>query len=109
NDTWFDWNESRIYWNESLFDWKQCRFESNESLSNRNITVPSWNKTVITWADILDPEMKAVTSPFWLKFSPPSMEAQYALGILYIIIMIAGLFGNFIIIFLFSTCKYAGL
>ncbi|CAH1173477.1 unnamed protein product, partial [Phaedon cochleariae] len=41
----------------------------------------------------------------WLTFPPPDDGHFYALGVLYIFLMIFGLTGNFLVVFLFTRCK----
>ncbi|GIY76420.1 hypothetical protein CEXT_326731 [Caerostris extrusa] len=38
------------------------------------------NSSRVTWADILDPEMKSVTPEHWLQFEPPSMIFAIYIG-----------------------------
>lgn len=38
---------------------------------------------------------------YWLQFPPPSPTSHYVLGILYVVIMIIGVLGNVLIIFMF--------
>lgn len=75
----------------------------NDTKTDWNMTVSTLNKTVLTWDDILDPDMKAITPNHWLKYEPPSLVLQYILGTIYLIIMIIGLIGNLTIILLFAT------
>ncbi|XP_052566718.1 opsin, ultraviolet-sensitive isoform X1 [Culex pipiens pallens] len=44
-------------------------------------------------------------NPFWLQFEPPSPVAHYALGFVYFLMMVWGLFGNVLVIFMFFKFK----
>lgn len=41
-------------------------------------------------------------SSHWLKFSPPSKSSHYALAVLYVVIMVMGVGGNALVIYMFS-------
>lgn len=49
----------------------------------------------------LDPKFVASINPFWYQFSPPSAQAHYTLGVIHLIIMVVGLFGNALVMFMF--------
>lgn len=49
----------------------------------------------------LDPNFVALINPFWLKFDPAPANAHYTLGIVHSFIMVIGLFGNALVIYMF--------
>ncbi|KAK9879339.1 hypothetical protein WA026_004190 [Henosepilachna vigintioctopunctata] len=44
-------------------------------------------------------------NPYWLQFEPASRFSHFTLGVIYAILMIVGLCGNFMVIFMFLRCK----
>nr|BAQ54849.1 opsin, rhodopsin-7 like [Anax parthenope] len=44
-------------------------------------------------------------NPHWLGFPPPRPISHYILAVLYAIVMIIGVSGNFLVIFMFCRCK----
>ncbi|KAG4077086.1 hypothetical protein HA402_016073 [Bradysia odoriphaga] len=53
----------------------------------------------------VDPNFVALINPFWLKFNPAPANAHYTLGIIHSFIMVVGLFGNAIVIYMFIRCR----
>src|SRR5437660_212875 len=69
----------------------------------KNSLMTNLNSSSLKWKQILGSEtLESLDIPeHWLQFDPPSCSAHIVLGILYIIILIPGLFGNGSIIWLF--------
>nr|XP_018914573.1 PREDICTED: neuromedin-U receptor 2-like [Bemisia tabaci] len=47
----------------------------------------------------------ASINPHWLQFTPPDRSSHYILASLYAVIMVVGLFGNYLVIFMFLRCR----
>lgn len=57
----------------------------------------------------VDPDFVALINPFWLKFNPAPAPSHYALGIVHSLIMVIGLFGNALFIFMFMWYVMCGI
>nr|BAQ54741.1 opsin, rhodopsin-7 like [Somatochlora uchidai] len=44
-------------------------------------------------------------NPHWLGFPPPRPSSHYILAVLYTVVMVVGVSGNFLVIFMFCRCK----
>ncbi|XP_039749856.1 opsin, ultraviolet-sensitive-like [Pararge aegeria] len=44
-------------------------------------------------------------NPHWLRFPPPDPLVYRALGALYIVLGVAGIFGNFMVVFMYFRCR----
>ncbi|XP_022240090.1 opsin, ultraviolet-sensitive-like [Limulus polyphemus] len=69
-------------------------------LKNSTYTDP-----VEQWRELLTPEFFELVPDFWLHFPPPSEEAHQTLGVLYTLIMVPGILGNALIIWLVCSTK----
>ncbi|XP_076327380.1 opsin, ultraviolet-sensitive-like [Tachypleus tridentatus] len=65
----------------------------------------TYSDSVEQWKEVLTPEFFELVPDFWLHFPPPSKEAHQTLGVLYTLIMVPGVLGNALIIWLVCSTK----
>ena len=56
------------------------------------------------WQQVASPDLLRIANGHWLSFQPPSCSMHLLFAFLYTIIMIPGILGNFIVIYLFFRC-----
>uniref|UniRef100_A0A182UL45 G-protein coupled receptors family 1 profile domain-containing protein n=1 Tax=Anopheles melas TaxID=34690 RepID=A0A182UL45_9DIPT len=62
-----------------------------------------WSKYVVRSGYVLpvDPLFVAKINPFWLRFDPPSAGEHYGLAVFYFLMMLFGVIGNALVVFMF--------
>ncbi|XP_022241099.1 opsin, ultraviolet-sensitive-like [Limulus polyphemus] len=57
------------------------------------------------WRELLSPEYFNIVPDLWLQFPPPSIEAHQVLGAVYTLIMVPGVLGNVLLIWIVCSTK----
>uniref|UniRef100_A0A182FG18 Uncharacterized protein n=2 Tax=Anopheles albimanus TaxID=7167 RepID=A0A182FG18_ANOAL len=80
-------------------------------VSNVNNTISNLSDTMLLWSQYVgrsryvlevDPQFVAKINPFWLQFDPPSAGEHYGLAAFYFLMMLFGVIGNALVIFMFN-------
>ncbi|XP_035912048.1 opsin-2 [Anopheles stephensi] len=75
----------------------------NETSSNATDNSILWSKYIARsgYALPVDPLFVAKINPFWLQFEPPSAGEHYGLAVFYFLMMLFGVIGNALVVFMF--------
>ncbi|XP_058123600.1 opsin-2 [Anopheles ziemanni] len=73
------------------------------SFSNSTDNAVLWSKYVVRSGFVLpvDPLFVAKVNPFWLQFEPPTAGEHYGLAVFYCVMMLFGVIGNALVVFMF--------
>ncbi|ETN63374.1 hypothetical protein AND_004908 [Anopheles darlingi] len=80
-------------------------------VSNVNNTISNLSDSMLLWSQYVgrsryvlevDPQFVAKINPFWLQFDPPSAGEHYGLAAFYFLMMLFGVIGNALVIFMFN-------
>ncbi|XP_053674238.1 opsin, ultraviolet-sensitive [Anopheles nili] len=76
---------------------------SNTSSNNASDIDILWSKYIVRSGYVLpvDPLFVAKINPFWLQFEPPTTGEHYLLAMFYFLMMLFGVIGNALVIFMF--------
>ncbi|XP_049297488.1 opsin-2 [Anopheles funestus] len=75
----------------------------NETSGNATDNSVLWSKYIVRsgYALPVDPLFVAKINPFWLQFEPPSAGEHYGLAVFYFLMMLFGVIGNALVVFMF--------
>uniref|UniRef100_A0A182QPE8 G-protein coupled receptors family 1 profile domain-containing protein n=1 Tax=Anopheles farauti TaxID=69004 RepID=A0A182QPE8_9DIPT len=54
----------------------------------------------------VDPQFVAKINPFWLQFDPPTAGEHYGLAVFYFLMMLFGVIGNALVVFMFYSLRH---